>query len=87
MSTNEITDSKQLNNIINSFKKAYPTEAFLAENDTVKFIFELADLLKLYSEKDYSTILPKIASCIEPDVANGKLNKKSIEKIKLCLKK
>ena len=41
MSTNEITDSEQINNIINSFKKANPTEAFLAENDTVKFIFEL----------------------------------------------
>ena len=87
MSTNEITDSKQLNKIVKAFKNAYPTEAFLAEKDTVKFIVELADLLRLYSEKDYSTILPKIASCMEPDVANGKLNKKSIEKIKLCLKK
>ena len=73
--------------ILEKFQKEFPIETFLGKTETAQFIFELAELFKLYSEKDYKIILPKIASCIDIDIKNGSLNKKTIEKVKLCLKK
>jgi len=95
MSTNELnfTNIDELNNIVETFKKNFPTETFLAKADTVEFIFKLADLLKLYPEKDYEKILPKISECILKDVKDVKnikdikLNKDTINKVKECLKK
>jgi hypothetical protein len=95
MSTNEVDHQNihELNNIVETFKKNFPTETFLAKSDTVEFIFKLADLLKLYPEKDYEKILPKISECILKDVKDItnieeiKLNKDTINKVKQCLKK
>lgn len=92
MSTNEVTTPNidELNNIVETFKKNFPTETFLAKPDTVQFIFNLADILKLYPEKDYVSILPIISECILKDVKDLKdlkLNQETIQKVKECLKK
>ena len=89
MSTNELNNlNVNVNNkLLEKFKKQFPIETFIVKPETVEFIFELTKILKLYPEKDYKTILPKIASCIDIDIKNGTLNKKSREKVKLCLKK
>ena len=89
MSKNEVNNIniEENNKLLEKFKKQFPIEAFIIKPETVEFIFELTKILKLYSEKDYKIILPKIASCIDIDIKNGTLNKKSIEKVKLCLRK
>ena len=92
MSTNEVNNLHIVGEdteeqILEKFKKQFPIETFIVKPETVDFIFELTNILKLYAEKDYKIILPKIASCIDIDIKNGTLNKNSIEKVKLCLKK
>ena len=84
MSTNEVNNN---NILVEQFKQKFPIESFIIKPETVQFMFELTKLLKLYSEKDYKKILPKIVSCIDIDIKNGTLNKESIEKVKLFLKK